>query len=138
MILNRKQAKEFNISVPYVHISITDLNSDFVKLPDNQNRIDLLQIKFDDIEKDQPEHGYYTITKEQAEKIYNFIQKYKDKCSLFVCNCDGGMSRSAGIAVAICRIFGIDTNKIYATKFPNSKVVNMIMEIHYKRTGEIK
>ena len=76
-------------------ISLSDPNKDFIKT-DNYFK-DELKLKFWDIEEDF--NDYKIITDIQSKQIYDFIMKNKD--SEFLINCEAGVSRSAGVGLAI-------------------------------------
>jgi len=56
-----------------------------------------LYIDFWDLEEDFG--SYKTLSNEKAKKIYDFIIENRDK--KFIINCDAGISRSAGIGLAV-------------------------------------
>ena len=131
MIINKDLGSKILPEMPYVHIMVTDTNSDWVDLPKNEHRIDALKLKFDDIDEDLPKYGLKAIRPYQAEKIIDFVLEYKDKVDLIVCQCDGGVCRSAGMAVGISRLLGLDDDWIFKTKVPNMKVVREISRVIY-------
>jgi len=76
-------------------ISLSDPNKEFIKT-DNYFK-DELKLKFWDIEEEVGK--YAPIHLIQAKQIYDFIMKNKD--SEFLINCEAGVSRSAGVGLAI-------------------------------------
>lgn len=76
---------------------------------------DYLKIAFWDIRQNLKEtcngERYYGITEEQGEEIFNFIIKNLDK--QFVIHCKAGISRSAGIGVALEYIYNTTNQKKY-------------------------
>jgi predicted protein tyrosine phosphatase len=63
-------------------------------------------------------------TKEQAEKIAAFILPKKDEIDLLICQCEYGVSRSAGCAAAISEYFYKNGIDIFADYYylPNKRV----------------
>jgi hypothetical protein len=84
-----------NLPSDLCFISISDPHKDFIKT--NGYFKDELFLKFYDVE--EPIGNYVPITDEQAKYIYDFIIKNKD--SMFLINCEAGVSRSAGVGLAI-------------------------------------
>lgn len=76
-------------------ISLSDPNKEFIKT-DNYFK-DELKLKFWDVEEEIG--NYAPIHLIQAKQIYDFIIKNKD--SEFLINCEAGVSRSAGVGLAI-------------------------------------
>ena len=132
LICNYFQIEYIKPEVPYLVYSITDKNSKHPKIPKTKYRKQLVKLKFHDIDNDLPQHGLYIITEKDAEKIINTLMEYKNKVKLIICQCDGGISRSAGVAVAISRILGLGDNWIYNQYIPNNKVVSTIMRVYEK------
>ena len=76
-------------------ITIADPNKE--NIDDENYFLDTLKLKFWDVEE---EIGRFApINLIQAKEIYNFIMKNKN--SEFLINCEAGVSRSAGVGLAI-------------------------------------
>lgn len=93
--------------VPYIVISITSNDKEFAVLPECTQRLDCLQLKFDDVSYkviDDPNDDIHPITPDQAAKILDFVYQYKDKIKDIVLHCDAGMSRSPGVALALNKV----------------------------------
>lgn len=65
------------------------------------------------------ENYYSLMTKEEADKIVDFVIKYKDKVDKIIVHCFAGVSRSAGVCAAIMEYFKESSNEI----FKNSKYI---------------
>ncbi len=76
-------------------ITISDPNRDSIN--HNNHFKDTLELKFWDIEEDF--NQYKIITDSQSKMIYDFIVKNKNY--QFLINCEAGVSRSAGVGLAI-------------------------------------
>ena len=110
-ILNRKEAKKFSYEshdFKTAIISITDTDKADVIFEKNEiNRIRaILKLKFDDVERDSKD--LHCITKDDAEKIVNFINKNKNKVDKIIVHCEAGVSRSAGVGAAIMKAINGD------------------------------
>ena len=69
---------------------------------DKNNVKHILSLSFDDVEYEQiPE---FCMTFEHGQKVAEFVNNYYDEADLIIVHCDGGISRSAGVAAAIMRV----------------------------------
>lgn len=114
LVMNRKRASKFsyaNKNIRTAMISITDPDK-----PDNDIRIDennvafLLRCKFRDVVDPNNPYG---ISIEQAEEIANFVEEHKNKVKQIIVHCEGGVSRSSGVAAAIQKYITGDDSKIF-------------------------
>lgn len=131
-ILNRKEAKKFSYE-PHdfktAIISITDTDKADVIFEKNEiNRIRaILKLKFDDVERDSKD--LHCITKDDAEKIVNFINKNKNKVDKIIVHCEAGVSRSAGVGAAIMKAINGDDWVVFnnPTMCPNMKCYRTVL-----------
>ncbi len=85
-------------------IAIRSLGDDAeIEYPKTSKIKGILQLQFDDITRDIP--CYCAFEKEQAEQVVDFVLEYQDKVEMFVCQCDAGISRSAGVALVLDEMF---------------------------------
>ena len=63
-----------------------------------------------------------------AKKISGFIKLHQDDVNTFICQCQFGQSRSAGVAAAIKKYFDNDEQAIFNDKkySPNKKVYDLL------------
>lgn len=95
-VIGRKEMQHYmQLPKECALISITDPNTSVI-ITKGHFATEIHE-QFWDVE--EPFQQYVPITPQQAERIREFILKNKDKN--FVINCEAGMSRSAGIALAI-------------------------------------
>ena len=117
MILNLRIKNREDIGYGYweenaVLISICVPDLEFAVY--NQKYLDVLQLKFHDI--DQPVEGCDLMSGYHARAIAEFVNKHKDSVDTIVVNCDAGQSRSAGCAAAIANYVNGDDSQIFKTK----------------------
>lgn len=96
-------------------ISICDLFEEKAKF--NRNNISIksvLNLSFYDIDRNTKSifKGYEPMTYDDAIKIADFVISKKDKVESIWINCEVGVSRSAGVALAIAEYFNIDSSQI--------------------------
>ena len=138
-IISRKWANTLKMTVPTIVISITDINSYHPIYSEKENILDILYLKFDDVDlssNTNPESRFYVpINEIQAKEIVDFVEKYKDKVEQVVCQCDAGISRSSATAAALSVIYnGNGSDKwIFDSRqyVPNTAVYRAILNVKY-------
>jgi hypothetical protein len=101
---------------PVALVSIRSPGGPVVEIPPSSYVRDVLRLEFDDV--DDPKVGV-VMTDEQARRILEFVRPHVGTDVQVVCQCEAGVSRSAGVAVALSRIhFGHDGG-FYRTHRPN-------------------
>ena len=139
LITNRERITSLDGSLQLKHvvISICCPHNDFPKLPENDKRLGLLQLKFVDLDKadDAKQIGqeHLLMTEEQAKVILAFVDKYYNLIEAIICQCDAGVSRSAGVAAALSKILNGDDSWVFNSKeyIPNMYVYRMIINKYY-------
>lgn len=94
----------------FILISITSPEEDHVKIPQNDHNRGVLRLKFHDIES--PIGGYSHFTSSQAASIRAFIES-DHSTDTIVCQCEAGISRSAGVAAALTKYYGMNEKMIF-------------------------
>lgn len=114
LVMNRKKASRFsyaNRNIRTAMISITDPDK-----PDNDIKIDennvafLLRCKFGDV---VDPNNSESISKKQAEEIAAFVKEHKNEVTQIIVHCEGGVSRSSGVAAAIQKYMTGDDSEIF-------------------------
>lgn len=106
-------------------ISITDADYEFAKLKNKPS--ELLQLKFDDVDADEP---FNIITNEQAAEIAEFYHRVSKNAQRIICQCEHGQGRSAAIAAAILEYKSGNGIVIFAHDkyFPNKVVFRKVLQ----------
>ncbi len=141
LVLSREQAEsehvQNTINLPHIMISIngtTGTDSTSANIPDNINRKDLLQIRFDDIDVRHTEtiknEGLELIffSEDHARNILNFVEKNVENINLIVVHCFAGVCRSVAVASALSKIINNEDDKIFRSGVPNMLVYKTILE----------
>ena len=83
------------------------------------------------------ENCYSLMSKEQADKITDFVIKYKDKVDKIIVHCFAGVSRSAGVCAAIMEYFKENSNIVFSNQqyTPNMYCYRIVKESFYKKEG---
>jgi len=143
LVLGRAYVADLTPEVPYLVISVTDPDqSDAFVLPTPLLRA-ILRLRFHDNSQtvDIPglegislgEGTETAMTREDAQAILTFVQEHLDEVELIVCQCEAGVSRSAGIAAALSRILQGDDRFFFAHYWPNPWVYRTILDVSAQR-----
>ena len=105
-------------------ISISDPFNEPAHFNKNNNSIkEILYLSFYDISEETKDifGGYSSMSPDDALKVVHFVNKWKDKVDTIWVHCEVGVSRSAGIAMAIMEHLNMDLTPILesTTYYPN-------------------
>lgn len=134
IVLNRKQAEQYIGTTDYIVISITDPRSKDAKFIEDKHRIDILRLKFHDVEPSTEQYikDFYGVfikyfTEYKAKNIIEFVNMYKCLNVDIIVHCEAGISRSAGVAAAISKwLFNTDEH-FFKSFYPNMSVYRTIL-----------
>jgi predicted protein tyrosine phosphatase len=106
-VMNRGDAQNFIPSAPTTFISIYTPGDMPAGFPHHPNICGVLKIAFSDINADEhPRLISMLFNADQAKAIKDFVQASYDRgIRHFMVHCDGGISRSAGVASALDIVF---------------------------------
>ena len=130
LVLSRQEIEKFYTAKKHIVISISDCNEACANFPKQASRIDFLFLKFADLDKSHKKFKVCSI--EIAQQIWDFVQKYLDKIDLIVCQCEAGISRSAGIAAALSKALNGDDKYFFKHYLPNMLVYSLLLNAIYK------
>jgi len=137
LITNRHSITYLKPEVDHVVISICEPENSFPDLPENNKRLGLLQLKFTDLDRVDTarEIGqeHMLMTKDQAKEVLSFVNEYKNKVELIICQCDGGVSRSSGTAAALSKILNNDDEWVFSSTnyVPNMHVYRLLINEYF-------
>lgn len=91
------------ISNKSIFVSITCPNEDNVKFAKNDNILDVINLKFNDLDEDYEINGVVLEkpSQEDMNGLKDFVDKYKDDVDEIVIHCGAGASRSPGLGKAL-------------------------------------
>lgn len=130
-ILNRTSANKYiPKGSPAIWISATDPDKE--PMNPRSEYLASLHLYFHDVMNDDARKiGLKPITYDQARDIVKFLLRYENEAREIVLNCEAGMSRSAGIAAAICQMYELPDDICYnGGRFPNRLVKSKILEVY--------
>ena len=148
MYIEVLSAAEAKLKVPKVkHIAISIATSENISLPKNDNRIAELFLLFDDVDTNKysdaelmslySQHKVQLFTNEMAKEVLKFVISHP--CGVLLVNCEAGISRSAGVAAAIGKVFNGDDTFVFNSRkyMPNMLVYSKII-MQADRMGLLK
>ena len=125
IVKSRKAIEGFRSVVPYLHIEYYSTITKPASLLDDPNRVAHVRLKVDDIERDVK--GLILFNEKHARQIVEALRDNIDRIELIVCQCNAGISRSAGTAAALDRYLNqkddISGNSKY---FPNIHILTTL------------
>lgn len=138
MYIEVLSAAEAKLKMPKVkHIAISIGTEENIRLPNNDCRIAELFLLFDDVDTNKysdaelmslyGQHNVHLFTNEMAKKVLEFVMY--NPCGVLLVNCEAGVSRSAGVAAAIGKVFNGDDTFVFNSGryMPNMLVYSKII-----------
>ncbi|MGC4043106.1 MAG: hypothetical protein QM758_04815 [Armatimonas sp.] len=117
-VFGRMSVGQIDPSVPHVLVSITDPGAPEAELAPSETRIAVLRLQFWDT--DDPDTNLNGgITAAQAKEIVEFIRLHRPNIQRIVCQCEAGVSRSAGVAAGLSYWLNEDDSPFYSYFVPN-------------------
>lgn len=127
-IMNRQDAREFThqpAKQPYAIISIRDVGAQPNEFAQNPAITGILNLAFDDVDAGERN----CITANDATAILSFVTQMMQQTSNFLIHCEGGVSRSAGIAAALLLLYNNDDSSVFTNPrlCPNETVYTSLL-----------
>lgn len=135
IILSRNDVAQGRLPAePFVWLSFHDFDKDPPTSPKGLNVFNCVRrlcLQVDDSIPGPNVSDYETVFNVgHAARVIGLYEAAKDQgINVFVCQCEAGLSRSAGAAAALCVIDGQDDSWIYKTKHPNVHIKSTILEV---------
>ena len=130
-VFNRHNIQRIRVKVPYIVVSISDKIENLPILPPDELRLGILRLAFFDTELPDTADSF---TPELAKQILRFIKRYIKHVELVICQCDAGISRSAGVAAVLSKIINDDDMEFFRPPYhPNRLVYRTILNEYEKR-----
>ena len=140
-VLSRDEARDFHTDKKHIVISVMCPGDSEgpAKIPENKKNIGRLTMAFHDWDKRQkkiieestsPEaKDFVLFDRKMATQIVEFVRNFIVwDLELIVCQCDAGISRSAGIAAALAKCINGDNEYYFKHFLPNSLVYSLIVK----------
>lgn len=133
-IMSKQECTLFStkdLTEDYIIISINDTGY-YTTIYSNPHIKDVLYLWFDDIWlKEHEDKELKLMNKYQANKIWNFINKYKDRVNNIIVHCTAGISRSGAVGCILARYLNRNDDYLLATGkyIPNKHVYKLMCEV---------
>ena len=118
-VMSREEISRAQFRRPVAVISVRSRNGTEAALPIDGRVVAVLRLVFDDVE--DPREGA-AMTDEQARQSLAFAAKHVAAGHAIVCQCEAGVSRSAGLAAALSQIHYGHDGAFHRTHRPNAWV----------------
>jgi predicted protein tyrosine phosphatase len=124
-VLGRADVMVIRPELPHVLISITHPGAPEAVLSECAERLACLRVQFEDA--DGAANKTRLMTPEEAEAIVAFVEQHRDRAALIICQCEAGMSRSAGVAAALSRWLNEEDQRFFDRFHPNRHVYRTVL-----------
>ena len=143
LVLGRADIRTITPDVPYIVISITDPDKPDAEIAESPYKRAVLRLKFDDATYvDVPGLEGFTLgnsielTEVEADAILAFVKINLNTVEMIICQCEAGVSRSAGVAAALSWILQDDDDFFFAHYCPNRRIYHTILDAAKKLSPE--
>lgn len=117
-------------TVPHLFISITTSPMDEAKIPESPACLGILRLAFFDSdlppEMDGPDGLFSPL---DARRIWDFVLPSREQLGCIVLHCNMGVSRSPGVAAALCKALGGDDAEFFSRYSPNMRVYRILLDV---------
>jgi predicted protein tyrosine phosphatase len=116
--------------VPHIIISITSSPDDVARLRANKTCRGVLRVSFPDADVPSDQHAEGVLfSREQAMKVWTFVQQHLPEIERIIVHCDAGVSRSPAVAAALARVLNDDDAEFFGGRYrPNMRVYRTLLE----------
>ena len=132
LVLSRQQSELIDPTKKHIIISITDPFDVPANLFPNDNCKGILQLSFHDIDSEviADKHKLELFTREQARKIFDFVDENINDIELIIVACEVGISISSSVAAFLSEIYNGHDSGFFRTHIPNRFVFKQLMYEH--------
>lgn len=127
LVMSEREILNYKVKDTHIIISITSPKSNTAIIPYKSNCLDILYLEFHDLDRNYPEIDCHLVSPSDAKKVWDFVNKYKDKIQLIICQCEAGISRSAGTAAALSKVLNNRDTEFFKKYLPNILVYRTIL-----------
>lgn len=129
-VMSKAAVERYACSSPHIVISIRTPEAPQARFPENPNRKGVLKLDFHDFTGEESNLrgdllDLFSVS--HALRIKEFVTQHPG-IKTIICHCEGGMSRSAGVAAALSRHFNGDDRFYFKKYYPNKLVYKTLLE----------
>ena len=131
-VMSRQNARSYSFNKDIdtcIIVSINDVADVKNQFDDNDNIKAVCSLFFDDVEGNEKN----CMTREDAEKIIDFVNQNLNTVNEIIVHCGAGVSRSAGVCAALMLIVNGDDSEIFNNpRFcPNMHCYRLVLEAYF-------
>ncbi len=130
LVLGRLEAMFLDRSDPHAVISIREPGSDEPRIPENEHCRGILRLCFHDVDRDA--EGKRLFTAGEAHQILAFVERVRPEIETLVIHCEAGISRSAGVAAALAKVYEGNDGFFFEHYIPNRLVYSTLLRAFRK------
>ncbi|MBX7221013.1 MAG: hypothetical protein K1Y36_13780 [Blastocatellia bacterium] len=128
LVVGRAELRTLSPLVPFVVISITDPDKPDAEIIPSDFLNGVLRLKFDDAEGTEIGHpAHILMSMQDAHLVLAFVESHLAAVQLIVCQCEAGVSRSAGVAAALANILHGEDQFFFDHYWPNRLVYRLLV-----------
>ena len=136
-VFSEETIKKFRTDKKFAIISILSPNReiDLSCLCEQENFIGILNLRFYDLDEDTEIFPYskYIFKPGDAQDTLDFVELINCGLDILCIHCEAGISRSAGIAAALSKIYTGNDNYFFKHYCPNRLVYRTILNCYYEK-----
>ena len=133
LVMGREGLMTYKLDRAHAIISIRDPEERVVDICPLLHPRGILRLNFHDV--DVPKEDEKGMSMEMATAVARFVLHHKKHVEFFICQCEAGVSRSAGLAAAITKFLTDDDQYFFTHYTPNSRVYTMTLAALYAATN---
>jgi len=115
---------------PYVIVSITDPEKPQAQIRERVGLREVLHVQFHDAVPGEVLRPHIVLmTREHAEKIWQFVAQHQDQVGTIVVHCEQGMSRSPAVAAALAERLEGNNDRFFLEYQPNEYIYGLMLSV---------
>jgi predicted protein tyrosine phosphatase len=125
LVLGRLEVMFLDRPEPHAVISIREPGSDQPAIPRNEHCRGILRLSFHDVDREAD--GKLLFTAADAREILAFVTRVRPEIETLVVHCEAGISRSAGVAAALAKVYDGSDGFFFEHYIPNRLVYSTLL-----------
>lgn len=143
-VFSEREIKDFKTNKEYAIISILSPGSKKLNLYMPSNCLGICSLQFHDVDDIFisnfsawcSERKITPFTEKNAKNILSFVNIVKNYIEILCVHCEAGISRSAGVAGALSKIYNGDDSYYFKNYIPNIYVYRVLLQIYERNIND--
>lgn len=127
LVASRAMMEVVTLPKPYVVVSFSDPGAPLVDLTHDKNCLAALRVAVHDISA--PCAHFFHFTETWAMRVWDFVERFTDQVNFVMCQCEAGISRSAGLAAALSYTWYGTDEFFFRTYLPNLLIYRTMLRV---------